>query len=343
MTTRRSRFLLLIAASCLAFTSCSGGDDVSLQGAGATFPAPLYKRWFLEYYKAHPEVRVNYQAIGSGAGIRQFSQGLVDFGASDAAMSDKQLDDPQVRGNVQLLPMTAGSIVISYNLPGNPPGLKLSRDALARIALGEITSWNDPAISKHNPQLELPDAAIKFVRRSEGSGTTFAFTNHLAATSAAWKKSPGVGTAVSWPVGVGAKGNSGVAALIKQMPGAIGYLEYGYADLAELPMAALENKAGRFVAPNQKSGQAALEGKPLPENLRLFLPDPEGEGAYPLVTYTWLLCRRHYDDPRVSQTLKEVLRYCLTDGQALSADLGYTPLTPDVARQVLEAVDRITP
>ncbi len=332
--------LLLAAAACFSLAGCGGPDeDITLQGAGATFPAPLYKRWFLEYYLAHPDIRVNYQAIGSGAGIRQFSEGLVQFGASDAAMTDAEM--AKVSSGVQLLPLTAGSVAICFNLPGGPHELKLSRSLYVDIFLGEISSWNDPAIAALNPGVMLPDMPITVVRRADGSGTTYAFTNHLSAISKKWKDGPGVGKSVVCPVGIGGKGNPGVAALIQQTPGAIGYLEYGYAELIHLSMAVLENKAGSYVAPNLETGQAALVGAEIPDNLRIWIPDPAGRNAYPIVTYTWLLCRKKYDQPRVAEELKQVLRYCLTDGQKLSAELGYIPLPENVATRALQAVDRI--
>jgi phosphate transport system substrate-binding protein len=336
---------LLLAVCCGSSISCSG-SGVDLYGAGATFPAPLYKRWFLEYYKLHPDVRVNYQAIGSGAGIRQFSANLVNFGASDAAMSDKEIDkameeNPNRKG-ILLLPMTAGSIALCYNLPGNISELKLSRQVYTDIFLGKITSWDDPAIAKLNPGLDLPELEIAVVRRADGSGTTFAFTNHLSAISPEWKEKVGVGKAVTWPVGIGGNGNAGVAAWIQQTPGAIGYLEYGYAELSNLSMASLENKSGRYVLPTLETGQAALADVKMPENLRAFLPDPPGANAYPLVTYTWLLCFKDYSDrPAEAAALRDVIRYCLTDGQRLSTELGYIPLPPEVAKRVLKAVDEI--
>lgn len=291
---------LLIACLCLGSLGCADGDSgVTLQGAGATFPAPLYKRWFLEYYKRHPDVRVNYQGIGSGAGIRQFTNELVDFGASDAAMSDKEIE--KVKGGVQLLPMTAGSIAVCFNIPDGPKELKLSRRTYPDIFLGKITSWDDPAVARDNRGVSLPDLPITVVRRAEGSGTTYAFSNHLAAVSKEWKAERGVNKSINWPKGmIGARGNAGVAALIQQTPGAIGYLEYGYAELSHLPTAALENKAGKFVTPGVDSGKAALAGAKFPDKgprLRIWLPDPEGEAAYPIVTYTWLLCYPHYQNP----------------------------------------------
>jgi phosphate transport system substrate-binding protein len=340
--------VLAAAAACCGPLGCAPStDDVTLQGAGATFPAPLYKRWFLEYYRVHPEVRVNYQAIGSGAGIRQFTEGLVDFAASDAAMTDDEIRkveavrEPKVGYGVQLLPMTAGGIAVAYNLPGGPSELRLSRKALVGIALGEITSWDDPAIAESNPGTHLPDTSITWIRRAEGSGTTFAFTNHLSAISPEWKKGPGVGKTVTWPVGIGAKGNNGVAAVVQQTPGAIGYVEAGYAELTGLPTAAVQNKAGAFVKPAVGSCQAALTGARIPEDLRIWILDPEGKDCYPIVTYTWLLCYKHYHNARVANTLKEVLRYGLADGQKCSADLGYVPLPSEVASKAGRALESI--
>jgi phosphate transport system substrate-binding protein len=347
MSTGRTAILVAAASVALLGGGCSsGGDERSLDGSGATFPAPLYKRWFLEYYKAHPDVEVSYQAIGSGAGIRQFSEDppLVDFGASDAAMTDEEIK--KVKYGAFLLPMTAGNVVICHNVPGVDQPLKLSRDAYSRIFLNEITSWDDEAIRMTNPGVTLPAQPIVVIHRAEGSGTTFAFTNHLSAISRAWKKGPGVGKSVTWPTGIGAQGNSGVTALIQQTPGAIGYLEYGYADLSHLPMAILENKQGKYVAATPESGRAALASvKHVPENLRIFIADPDGREAYPLVTYTWILCFKNYPRRRQQNVpvLKDVLRYCLTDGQRLAGELGYIPLPDEIAKRALAAVDRIAP
>ena len=328
--------------ACLT-AGCTPSDDVTLQGAGATFPAPLYKRWFLEYYRRHPEVRVNYQPIGSGAGIRQFTEGLVTFGASDAYMSSKEIARvPEGRG-VILLPMTAGSIVLCYNVAGAPADLRLTRSAFADIFLGKITSWSDAALAKANPGVHLPDLPITLVRRADSSGTTYNFTNTLSAVSPAWKAAKGVGKTIKDPVGIAGKGNSGVAALIQQTPGAIGYLEYGYAELAHLPMAVLENKKGAFVKPTPESGAAALADASIPDNLHVNVPDPEGEDTYPIVTCTWLLCARHYDDARTATELKNVIRFGLTEGQQYSGELGYIPLPEALRRKCLAALDQITP
>jgi phosphate transport system substrate-binding protein len=315
-------------------------EKVTLQGTGATFPAPLYQRWFSEYNKLHPTVQINYQALGSGAGVKQFQDGLVNFGASDAAMTDEEI--AAVKNGVVLLPLTAGSIVLSYNLPGGPTDLKLSREAYVGIFLGKITQWNDPAIAKANPDAKLPETKITVVTRSDGSGTTFVFTTHLNVISEDWKKGPGAGKSVNFPVGVAGKGNPGVTALIKQTPGAIGYVEYGYAVQTNMPMAVLENKSGKYVKADLESAKKALSGVELPANLRAWLPDPEGADAYPIVTYTWLLCYKKYDDPNISKTLKSVIEFGLTQGQSYSAELGYVPLPPNVVTTVQKALGEIS-
>jgi phosphate transport system substrate-binding protein len=346
----RHPWLFLLAAACCVPSGCSGGDDTALQGSGATFPAPLYKRWFLEYYQRHPEVRVNYTPIGSGAGIRQFTSGLVAFGASDAGMSKKEIDKlPEDYANragerVKLLPLTAGSIVLSYNLPEVQGPLRLSRKAYLGIFLRQVTQWNDPEIARSNPELSLPERDITVVTRADSSGTTYAFTNHLAAVGKAvgleW--TPGVDKSVKWPESIAAAGNDGVAALIQMTPGAIGYLEYGYAELAELPMAALENYHGKFIAASQETGRRALAGAPIPADLQIKVPDPHRDPeAYPIVTYTWALCRGRYADAKEGEALRAVLLYCVEEGQKISGDLGYIPLPEDVARRVKEAIGQI--
>jgi phosphate transport system substrate-binding protein len=315
-------------------------DNITLQGTGATFPAPLYQKWFAEYNKLHPEVQINYQALGSGAGVKQFQQGLVNFGASDAAMTDDEIK--KVKDGVVLLPMTAGSIVLSYNLPGAPAELKLSRDAYTGIFLGKITQWDDPIIAKANPGAKLPSTKITVVTRSDGSGTTFVFTTHLSAISPAWKAGPGAGKSVNFPVGVAGKGNPGVTALIKQTPGAIGYVEYGYAKQTGMPMAEVENHNGKFVKADLESGKNSLATVELPADLRAWIPDPVGDDAYPIVTYTWLLCYKKYHDPKVAQTMKSLVSYGLGEGQKDSEALGYIPLPSNVVDKVKKAADQIS-
>ena len=314
--------------------------DVTLNASGATFPAPLYQRWFAEYNKLHPDVRVNYQGVGSGAGIKSFTDGLTDFGASDAAMSDKEIAAVKT-GGVLLLPMTAGSIVISYNLPGVTQSIQLPRDVYPAIFTGDIKRWNDPKIAAANPGVTLPDLPITVASRADGSGTTYNFSGHLSAISPDFKTKIGQGKQVKFP-GVAGKGNDGVAALIKQTPGTIGYVEYGYAQKIKLPMATLQNQAGKFVAPTPDSGSAALAQVPLPDNLRAFITDPAGDTSYPIVTYTWWLV--HSDNsakPGAADAIKALATWSLTDGQKLSTDLGYLPLPDVVVTKVQAAVAQI--
>jgi phosphate transport system substrate-binding protein len=312
-------------------TEDGGGQSVSLTGAGASFPAPLYQRWFSEYNKQNPNVQVSYQSVGSGAGVEQFTQGTVDFGASDVAMDDQEI--AVVKRGVALLPMTAGSIVLAYNLP-DVTGIKLSRQVYADILLGKIKIWNDPAIAKINPDATLPDTEITVVYRSDGSGTTGVFTKHLSAISPEWSEKVGEGKTVEWPTGLGAKGNEGVTAQILQTEGSLGYVEYGYAKQQDIATATLENKAGQYVAPSGETAANALSATTLPENLRAFISDPEGKHSYPIVTYTWLLAYQNYDDPNKLKAFKEVVNWSLTDGQAFAEELGYIPLPAPVVQKV---------
>jgi len=314
---------------------------VKMTGSGASFPFPLYDRWFKEYCKAHDGVKIDYQAKGSGAGIKDFQNGTVDFAASDAAMTPEEMA-PVTKG-VQLLPLTAGEVVLAYNLP-DVGELKLSREAYAGIFLGQISNWNDPAIAATNPGVKLPSLPITVVRRADSSGTTFVFTQHLSAISEAWAQGPGTGKTVNWLASdkfIAAPKNEGVTATIKQTPGAIGYVEYGYAKLTKQAMASLENKAGKFVKPSLESGQAALAGAEMPDDLVCWLPDPEGADAYPIVTYTWLLAYKKYDDPQHAQTLKDLAKYCLTEGQNVSDEMGYVPLPEPVVQKVTAALENI--
>lgn len=345
---RRLLFAPLLALS-LSLASCGGspttestgteGKSVSLTGAGASFPAPLYQTWFSQYNKQNPNIKVTYQSIGSGAGVEQFTQQTVDFGASDVAMKDEEIAKVD-RGTV-LLPMTAGSVVLAYNLPG-VESLNLSRQAYVDILLGKVTKWNDPAIAANNPGVDLPDSEISVVYRSDGSGTTGVFTKHLSAISPEWKEAVGEGKTVEWPTGSGAKGNEGVTAQILQTEGSIGYIEFGYAKQQGIPTASLENKAGKYVAPSSESASTTLSAVTLPENLRAFITDPEGEASYPIVTYSWILAYQTYDDADKLDAFKEVVNWSLTDGQALSEELGYIPLPENVVGKVKTALDTIT-
>jgi phosphate transport system substrate-binding protein len=317
--------------------------NVQLSGAGASFPAPLYTNWFTQLNQEVPELQVNYQSVGSGAGVEQFIKGTIDFGASDVAMKDEEI--AKVSKGVLMLPMTAGSIVLAYNLP-EVQGLKLPRDVYVDIFMGKITQWNDPKIAKANPDLKLPDKPITVVHRSDGSGTTGVFTKHLSAISPAWKDKIGEGKTVEWPTTgkfIGGKGNEGVTAAIQQNEGAIGYVEYGYAKNNNLAMAALENKAGKFIEPSDESAEATLDAVKLPENLRAFITDPEGENSYPIVTYSWILAYKKYDDPQKAIAVEAMIQYGLNQGQQQSAALGYDPLPKSVIEKVAAAADTITP
>lgn len=334
---RKVLFAPLLAIS-LGLNACGEDTSISLTGAGASFPAPLYQRWFSEYNKQNPDIKVAYQSVGSGAGVEQFTQGTVDFGASDVAMKDEEITG--VKKGVALLPMTAGSIVLAYNLP-DVPELKLSRQVYTDILMGKVKQWNDAKILALNPDAKLPDRKITVVHRSDGSGTTGVFTKHLSAVSSQWKEKVGEGKTVEWPTGIGAKGNEGVTAQIQQTEGALGYIEYGYAKQQNIPTATLENKAGKYIAPSSESASQALGAAVLPENLRAFVTDPEGEGSYPIVTYTWLLAYQQYEDPAKLQAFKDVVNWSLNDGQDFAEELGYIPLPDNVVQKVQAKLETI--
>lgn len=326
--------LRFLTSLSLAFGISSATAATSLSGAGASFPAPLYQRWAQDF-NAKTGVQVSYQSVGSGAGVKQFSEGLVDFGASDAAMKDEEI--AKVGKGVVLLPVTAGSIVLAYNLP-EVSDLRLSREAYVGIFMGKITKWNDPAIVKANPGVKLPDTDISVCTRSDGSGTTFVFTKHLSSISPEFKEEVGEDKSVSWPAGVSGKGNEGVTALIKQTPGAIGYVEYGYATGNNLTTASLENKSGKFVKPTPESGAATLASVQLPENLRIWPADPTGAADYPIATFTWLLLYKKYDDAAKAKAVKDFVTYGITEGQKAAPELGYIPLPEAVVKKVEAAL-----
>ncbi|MBP0028042.1 phosphate ABC transporter substrate-binding protein PstS [Roseofilum reptotaenium CS-1145] len=361
---RKSISLLIAALSAVALASCAGGDDTSqvgsttgggeakstsklalagntsLTGAGASFPAPLYQRWFLDFSNATPNLQIDYQSVGSGAGVERFMQNLVNFGASDVAMKDDEISE--VDKGVLMLPMTAGSVVMAYNLPGVDE-LNLTQEALIDILLGNITQWNDPKIASANSGITLPDTNITVVYRSDGSGTTGVFTKNLSAMSEEWKNQVGEGKTVEWPVGIGGAKNDGVAAQVRQTEGAIGYLELGFAKSAGLNMASLENKSGNFIYPTDEAASQSLAAVQLPENLRAFVTNPEGEESYPIVTYTWLLAYKEYDDPEIAKSVEAMIEYGLNEGQTISADLGYIPLPDNVREKVAMVADSISP
>ena len=304
----------------------------TLNGSGATFPAPLYMRWAADFKKSDPSVTVNYQGVGSGAGVKDFTSGLTDFGASDVAMSDEEI--AKAGGNVLMLPATAGTIVFAYNLPGVPSGIKLSRAAYVGIFLGSVKVWNDPVIAGENPGVKLPNLPVMVVTRSDGSGTTAVFTAHLGAVSPEFVSKVGSGKSVTWPVGQAGKGNDGVTAQIKQTPGAVGYVEYGYAANNKLTMASLQNKAGNFVAPTIESGAATLASVVLPGNFRAFITDPDGPQDYPIATFSWLLVKKQYAAADKAAAVKAFVNYGLTVGQTSAPELGYIALPSLVVSKV---------
>jgi phosphate transport system substrate-binding protein len=323
----------------MAGSSVAGAQDgLRLTGSGATFPFPLYSTWFKSWSGKQKVVTVDYQGKGSGAGIQDLINRTVDFAASDAAMTDE--DMAKVPGGVQLLPMTGGEIVLAYNLPGNPKGLKLPRDVYSNIFLGRITKWSDAKIKAANPGMSLPDQDITVVRRADSSGTTFVFTSHLSAINEEWKNGPGAGTTVAWPKSdkfVASPKNDGVTATIKQTPGAIGYIEYSFAKFAKVEIATLQNKAGQYVAAGGEGGSAALGSVSLPANLRAWITDPETPRAYPIATYTWMMFYKENKDPKKAAALRAMVEYCLNDGQRTSAAMGYIPLPENVVAAVRKA------
>ena len=326
----------------------SGG--VLLRGAGATFPEPLYKRWFTEYGLLHTDVVVVYDAVGSGLGVKRFigkdadltEADAVEFAGSDAAMTDAEI--AQVDRGALLVPATAGAVVLAYNIPGFKGDLKLSREAYSGIFLGTITQWNDPKIAATNPDANLPEITIAVVARQDASGTTYALTNNLSAVNPQWRDRFGATTLVDCPGDtMRTSGNDGVAGRIKQSVGSIGYVHYGFAQRLGLKMALLENKAGHFIAPTSESAMATIASAQLPKNLRLFFPDPDGEQSYPIVTFSWILLYKEYADPHKAAAVKELLKWCLTDGQQSSAELGYIRLAPNVVTAAVKAVDSVKP
>jgi phosphate transport system substrate-binding protein len=335
-----SLYTVLVAVVTLTISSASFADKVRLTGSGASFPAPLYLSWFKNLHKVNPDLVVDYQSKGSGAGVQDFLNKTVDFAASDSAM--KMEDMAKVSEGVQLLPMTAGEIIVTYNLPGNPVGLKLPRDVYPNIFLGKITKWNDPKIAAANPDVKLPDMPITVVVRADSSGTTAVFTKHLSAINAEFKSTLGEGNTVNWPATnkfIKSPKNDGVTATVRQTPGAIGYIEYSYAKLAKVQSALLQNKEGKFVAPgNSAETLAAIK---LPEDMIAWAPDPEGAKAYPIVTYTWMIFRKNNNDAQKAKAMRDMVEFGLTEGQKMADALGYIPLPQAVVEQVRKAAANI--
>jgi len=309
-----------------------------INGAGATFPYPIYSKWFDEYAKVDPSVRFNYQSIGSGGGQKQILAQTVDFGASDGPMSDENLS--KAPGKILHLPTVAGAVVMTYNLPGNP-ALKLDGEMIADIFLGKIKKWNDSKIAASNPGAKLPENEIVVVHRSDGSGTTFIFTDYLSKVSAEWKQKAGNNTSVNWPAGIGGKGNEGVSGQIKQTPGAIGYVELIYAIQNKMPYAEVKNAAGQFVKASIESVTAALGTANIPDDFRFSMTNAPGESAYPIAGATWLLVYEQQKDPAKGKKLIEFLKWAVTKGEGMAKDLNYAPLPTEVQQRVLKRIDEI--
>ncbi len=324
----------------LLFLSVVSHSATLINGAGATFPYPLYSKWFSDYQKVDADVQFNYQSIGSGGGIRQFSEKTVDFGATDAPMNDDQIAKAQA--TVFHIPTVLGAVVITYNEPAAGEGLKLTADIVADIFLGKLTSWSDARIAKLNPTKKLT-GDIMVVHRSDGSGTTNIFTDYLSKVSADWKSKVGTGTAVNWPVGLGGKGNEGVAGLIKQTPGTIGYVELIYAKSNNLPYASLQNKAGQFIEPNMDSVSAAAEGfvKDMPADYRVSITNADGKKAYPLSAFTYLLVWKAMPDANKGAKMVKFLKWAATEGQKQAAALHYAPLPKALVKKVEATINSI--
>jgi len=318
-------------------------EIVLLNGAGASFPYPLYSKWFYEYAKIDKTVNFNYQSIGSGGGIRQILAQTVDFGASDGCMSDEQLK--QAPGKILHIPMTAGAVVLIYNIPElkGKQLLKLTSEIISKIYLGKIKKWNDKLIQAENPDLSLPNKSIVVVRRSDGSGTTFIFTDYLCEVSAEWREKVGKGTAVNWPVGLGGKGNEGVAGIVKNTPYSIGYVEISYAIQNNLDYAIVKNKDGYYVKPTVESITAAIENKTknMPDDYRVSIVNAGGKNSYPIVGFTWLLVYQKQQDKVRGEKLVQFLKWALTEGQKYCAELIYAPLPKNLVNKILKTIDTI--
>ncbi|MEK7703860.1 MAG: phosphate ABC transporter substrate-binding protein PstS [Myxococcota bacterium] len=332
-----------VAGLVLGVAGChkAGNETVSLTGAGATFPYPLYSKWISEYRRVEPTVSINYQSIGSGGGIRQITERTVDFGASDAPMTDEELAGAQAP--LIHVPTTLGAVALVANLPGVSTPVRLDGEALVGIYLGTLTQWNDPSLAALNPTITLPAQPIAVVHRSDGSGTTAVFTDYLARVSTPWRDKVGRGKSIAWPTGLGAKGNEGVMGLVKTTSFSIGYVELAYAVQSGLPILEIENQAGRFVAPTIESISAAAAGTvaSMPADFRVSIVDAPGEGAYPIAAFTYLLVYADAPDARRAQALATFLHWALGEGQQYAAALHYAPLPAPVAMRVEAAVARL--
>jgi len=332
---RRTALLLLCLAIALPTFA-----QTTINGAGATFPYPMYSKWFSEYHNAHPDIQINYQSIGSGGGIRQVLAGTVDFGASDGPMTDDQLSQSKVK--ILHVPTVLGAVVPAYNVPGVGEELKFTPEVIAGIFLGKITNWNDKSIAAANPGVKFPDQPIIVVHRSDGSGTTYIFTDYLSKISSDWQSGVGKGTSVKWPVGLGGKGNEGVAGVIRQMQGAIGYVELIYAVQNKIPYGSVKNAAGTFVKASLESvTSAAGSMKSMPSDFRVSITNAPGKDAYPISSFTWLLIPAQSKDAAKGKILVDFLNWMVDDGQKMTAALTYAPLPVNVAQQVKAEIKQV--
>jgi phosphate transport system substrate-binding protein len=335
------RLILLSSCALLALPAVA---QTTLNGAGATFPYPMYSKWFSEYHKLHSDVQMNYQSIGSGGGIRQVTEGTVDFGASDMPMTDAQLTEAQgkLKTKILNLPSVLGAVVPAYNIPGVSGEVKFTPDALAGIFLGKITKWNDKAIAGVNPGLNFPDKDIIVIHRSDGSGTTFIWTDYLSKVSSDWKSQVGSGTSVKWPIGLGGKGNEGVAGSIRQLQGSIGYVELIYAVQNNIPFGSVKNAAGVFLKASLEGVTAAAASAPkMPADFRISITNAPGKDAYPISSFTWLLIPQQSKDAAKGKILADFLSWMVTDGQKMTNVLSYAPLPDAVVQKEKEAIKQI--
>lgn len=328
-------------AMCLLALSASGFGQMLINGAGATFPYPIYSKWFDEFHKAHPDVQINYQSIGSGGGIRQLEAGTVDFGASDQPMTDEQLKKQKTQ--VLHFPTVLGAVVPTYNVSGVTAELSFTPEAIAGVFLGEVKKWNDPLIAKANPGVKLPASDILVVHRSDGSGTTFIWTDFLSKVSPGWKSKVGSSTSVNWPTGLGAKGNEGVAGLVKQTPNSLGYVELIYAIQNKMPYGRVRNASGTFVKATLDSVTAAAAGaaEQMPDDFRVSITNAPGKEAYPISSFTWLLVPNRIADGAKKKAIVEFLHWMLGPGQTMTETLYYAPLPKSVVAKETKAISRI--
>ncbi len=329
-----------LAAGLLVLTATAAVAQ-NINGAGATFPYPIYSRWFAEYNKIHPEVKINYQSIGSGGGIRQVSEGTVDFGATDGPMSDQQIAEAKVK--TMHIPTVLGAVVPVYNLPGINQTLNFSSELIADIYLGKIAKWNDPRIAKDNPGVSFPDKSILPVYRSDGSGTTYIFTDFLSKVSADFKDKVGKGTSVKWPTGIGQKGNEGVAGMVRQSPYSFGYVELIYARANNMQFGAVKNKAGKFLQASTGgvTAAAAAAAKSMPKDYRVSITNADGPDSYPISSFTWLLIPLQSKDPAKGKALQGFLEWMLTNGEAEASSMTYAPLPKQVQDMVLQTIKTV--